>query len=55
MKERNKKLELFDNKVVKKDFKRYSENLLEQMWEYAKMGGIKEYQGMMDGKQNNQI
>lgn len=55
LKERNKKLELFDNKVVKKDFKRYSENLLEQMWEYAKMGGIKEYQGMMDGKQNNQI
>lgn len=43
LKNRNKKIQLLDNEIVKTDFKTYSDDLPGRMWQYAKMGGIKEY------------
>lgn len=43
LKNRNKKIQLLDNEIVKTDFKVYSDDLLGRMWQYAKMSGIKEY------------
>ncbi|MDE6209983.1 MAG: HNH endonuclease [Lachnospiraceae bacterium] len=41
--DRNRKIQLIDNIVIHKDFKSYSDDLLQRMWQYAKMSGIKEY------------
>jgi len=41
--ERNKKIKLCDNFIVQSDFKEYSEGLIERMWHYAKMSGLKEF------------
>lgn len=40
---RNRKIILLDNEVVKLDFIGYSDDLLRRMWSYAKMSGMKEY------------
>ena len=42
---RNKRIQLFDNVIVQADFKVYSDDLLARMWQYAKMSGIKEFDG----------
>lgn len=43
LEKQNKKIQLLDNEIVKIDFKTYSDELLERMWKYAKMSGVKEY------------
>lgn len=43
MEERNKKLQLSNNVIVRTDFSEYSENLLGRMWHYAKLSGLKEF------------
>ena len=40
---RNKKIRLSENVVVQTDFAEYSEGLIERMWHYAKMSGLKEF------------
>lgn len=41
--DRNKKIQRIDNIVIHKDFEGYSDDLLQRMWNYAKMSGIKEF------------
>ena len=40
--QRNKGIQVVDNIIVQKDFERYSQGLLNRMWKYAKMSGLKE-------------
>lgn len=40
--QRNKGIQVVDNIIVQKDFERYSQDLLNRMWKYAKMSGLKE-------------
>ena len=40
---RNKKMRLSENLVVQTDFAEYSDGLIERMWHYAKMSGLKEF------------
>lgn len=40
--ERNKGIQVTDNIIVQKDFEGYSHDLLNRMWKYAKMSGLKE-------------
>lgn len=40
--QRNKGIQVVDNSIVQKDFERYSQDLLNRMWKYAKMSGLKE-------------
>lgn len=40
--ERNKGIQVTDNIIVQKDFEGYSQDLLNRMWKYAKMSGLKE-------------
>lgn len=40
--DRNKKLMLLDNEIIKNDFNNYSDDLLYRMWAYAKLSGFKE-------------
>ena len=40
--DRNKKLMLLDNEIIKNDFNNYSDDLLYRMWSYAKLSGFKE-------------
>ena len=42
IKQRNQKLMGLDNPMVQKEFEDYSEDLLNEMWKYAKMSGFKE-------------
>ena len=39
--QRNKGIQVVDNIIVQKDFERYSQDLLNRMWKYAKMSGQK--------------
>lgn len=41
--QRNRKIQVLDNVIVQKDFEIYSEELLNRMWKYAKLSGLKEY------------
>lgn len=41
--ERNKKISQCNNLIVQADFEEYSDGLVERMWHYAKMSGIKEF------------
>ena len=43
--DRNKRIQQLNNIVVKEEFEGYSEGLLNRMWNYAKLGGLKEYGG----------
>lgn len=43
--ERNKKIILLQSDLVRTDFEGYYDNLVERMWKYAKLSGIKEYSG----------
>lgn len=40
---RNKKIQLRDESIVKEDFADYTDELLERMWHYAKLSGLKEF------------
>jgi len=40
---RNKKMRLSENLVVQTDFAEYSDGLVERMWHYAKLSGLKEF------------
>ncbi len=40
---RNRKIQLIQNKVIQTEFVTYTEDLLNRMWSYAKLSGIKEY------------
>lgn len=40
---RNKKIRLSDNAIVRADFEEYADGLLERMWHYAKLSGLKEF------------
>ena len=40
---RNKKMRISENIVVQTDFAEYSDGLIERMWHYAKMSGLKEF------------
>lgn len=40
---RNKKIQVAENIIVQTDFSGYTEDLLNRMWTYAKMSGLKEY------------
>ncbi len=41
--DRNKGIQVVDNIIVQKDFEGYSPELLNRLWKYAKLSGIKEY------------
>lgn len=41
VKERNKIIKLSDNSIIQSDFKCYSDDLLNKMWQYAKISGLK--------------
>ena len=41
--ERNKKIKLCKNVIIETDFEEYSDDLLNRMWHYAKLSGIKEF------------
>jgi hypothetical protein len=43
LEDRNKKIQLMQNKIVQEEFVGYKEDLLRRMWSYAKLSGIKEY------------
>lgn len=40
---RNKRVQTIDNVIVQSDFSGYSSDLLDRMWRYAKLAGMKEY------------
>ena len=40
---RNNKIQVIDNFIIQKDFEGYSQDLLDRMWKYAKLSGLKEY------------
>ena len=40
---RNKKIQTINNVIVQSDFSGYSDDLLDRMWHYAKLSGMKEY------------
>lgn len=40
---RNKKVQTINNVIVQSDFSGYSNDLLDRMWHYAKLSGMKEY------------
>jgi len=40
---RNKRVQTIDNVIVQSDFSGYSNDLLDRMWRYAKLAGMKEY------------
>ena len=40
---RNKKVQTINNVIVQSDFSGYSDDLLDRMWHYAKLSGMKEY------------
>ncbi|MCI2044628.1 MAG: HNH endonuclease, partial [Mageeibacillus sp.] len=40
---RNKKIQLLKDEIIQEDFECYSENMMERMWAYAKLSGLKEY------------
>ena len=40
---RNNKIQIIDNFIIQKDFEGYSQDLLDRMWKYAKLSGLKEY------------
>ena len=42
--ERNKRIQLFDDILIRNDFENYSDDLIRRMWAYAKMGGIKVFE-----------
>ena len=41
--ERNKKIQQVENVIIQNDFDAYSDGLIERMWKYAKLSGMKEY------------
>lgn len=41
--ERNKRIQHIDNIIIQSDFEGYSDDLLNRMWGYAKLSGLKEY------------
>lgn len=41
--DRNKKIQLLQNTVIQTEFVGYTDDLLNRMWSYAKLSGIKEY------------
>lgn len=43
--DRNKKIQLLNNSVIQTDFTSYTDDLISRIWCYAKLSGIKEYQG----------
>lgn len=43
LEQRNKKIKSIDNTIIRMDFTAYDDNLLERMWHYAKLSGLKEY------------
>ena len=40
---RNKKIRTINNKIIETDFSGYTEDIIERMWKYARLSGIKEY------------
>lgn len=40
---RNKKIQLIQNTVIQTEFVGYIDDLLNRMWSYVKLSGIKEY------------
>ena len=40
---RNKKIQVFDNTLIQTEFEGYSDDLLDRIWSYAKLSGIKEF------------
>lgn len=42
---RNKNIQVVDNIVVQKDFEGYSQDLLNRMWHYARISGLKDWSG----------
>lgn len=40
---RNKRIQLIQNTVIQTEFVGYTDDLLNRMWSYAKLSGIKEY------------
>lgn len=41
--ERNKKIQHVENVIIQSDFDAYSDGLIEHLWKYAKLSGVKEY------------
>lgn len=41
--ERNKRIQQVENVIIQNDFDAYSDGLIECMWKYAKLSGVKEY------------
>ena len=41
--ERNKEIRYYKNSIIQVDFAEYTDGLLNRMWHYAKLSGLKEY------------
>ncbi len=41
--ERNKRIQQVENVIIQNDFDAYSDDIIERMWKYAKLSGVKEY------------
>ena len=41
--ERNKRIQQVENVIIQNDFDAYSDDLIDRMWKYAKLSGVKEY------------
>ena len=41
--ERNKRIQQVENVIIQNDFDVYSDDLIDRMWKYAKLSGVKEY------------
>ena len=41
--DRNRKIQLLDNTVIETEFTGYTDDLMNRMWSYAKLSGLKEY------------
>lgn len=43
LEERNKKIQISNNSLIQIDFSEYTDGLIQRMWHYAKLSGLKEY------------
>lgn len=41
--DRNKKIQMIQDNIIQTEFVGYTDDLLNRMWSYAKLSGIKEY------------
>lgn len=47
METRNNNIQVVDNIVIQKDFVGYSQDLLNRMWHYARISGLKDWSGSL--------